>query len=267
MKQILVFLIFIISFTTNNHAQTSSSINLEETGIWTGLYLNVRINDKLGYYAEHHYRARNALDNVTSFIGRPRQIYNRVGLNIFFTKNFEAVVGPALIVNYSPEPGNSAYEPYTLEPRIWSQFIFKSPNIGRVKLVSQFRFEHRWKKQEDIGASYEFTNRYRYKFFAYIPINTRSIEVNTFFFSPSVEIFMHSGKSIVSNPFEDFRTYNGFGYVLNPSITFFAGYMWTLGQKPSGYEYRTSHIFRFNIYVGFDGRESENKVPKVNLGY
>lgn len=267
MKRILVLLFFILSFIPNNQAQTSASVNLEETGIWTGLYLNVRINDKLGYYAEHHYRVRNALDNITSFIGRPRQIYNRAGLNILFTKNFEMVVGPALIVNYTPDPGNPAYEPHTLEPRIWWQFLFKSPNIGRVKLVSQFRIEHRWKKENDIGASYEFTNRYRYKFFAYIPINTRSIEINTLYFSPSLEIFMHSGKSIVFNPFEDFRTYNGFGYVLNSNITFFAGYMWTLGQKASGYEYRTSHIFRFNIYVGLHGRNSENKLPKTNLGY
>ncbi len=262
-------ILFILYFLTPfvHVAQTSSSVNLEETGIWAGLYLKVRINDKLGYYAEHHYRARNALNNVTSFVGRPRQFYNRAGLNIFFTKNIEAVIGPALIVNYTPEPGNSAYEPYTLEPRIWSQWVFKSPYIGRVKLVNQFRFEHRWKKKNDVGSDYDYTNRYRYKFFAYIPINTRRIEVNTLYFSPSAEIFMHSGKSIVFNPFEDFRTYNGFGYVLNPSVTFFVGHMWTLGQKSTGYEYRTSHVFRFNVYVGLDGRKSENKVPKVNLGY
>lgn len=262
-----LIIVLLCLIPTGINAQEQSSTNLEETGIWEGLYLNIRINDKLGYYAEHHYRARNALDNVTSWVGRPRQFYNRAGLNIFFSKNFEAVIGPALIVNYTPEPGNPEYEPYTLEPRIWSQFLFKSPPLGRVKLVHQFRFEQRWKKKNDVGAEYEYTNRYRYKFFAYIPMNTRSIEVGTFYFSPSAEIFMQSGKSIVYNPFEDFRTYNGFGYVLNPSITFFAGHMWTLGQKSTGYEYRTSHVFRFNIYVGLDGRKSENKVPKVNLGY
>ena len=78
---------------------------------------------------------------------------------------------------------------------------------------------------------------------------------------------MHSGKSIIFNPFEDFRTYNGFGYILNPNITLFAGHMWTLGQKSSGYEYRTSHIFRFNVFVGLDSRKSTDKVPKTNIGY
>ncbi len=265
----IFFSFLVISITTSclSFAQDRASVNLEETGIWEGLYLNIRINDKLGYYGEHHFRSRNNQDNVTSWIGRPRQIYNRGGLNFFFNKYFEAVAGPALIVNYTPEPGNPDYEPYILEPRIWEQFLFKTPPMGRVKLVHQFRFEQRWKRKNNVGAEYNYTNRYRYKFFAYIPINTRSIETGTVFFSPSAEIFMHSGKSIVYAPFEDFRTYNGIGYVLNPSVTFFAGHMWTLGQKSSGYEYRTSHVFRFNIYVGLDGRKSENKIPKVNLGY
>ena len=267
MKQLPVFLFLYFSLIANNHAQTETSTNLEETGIWSGLYLNVRISEKLAYYAEHHYRVRNSLDNVTSFVGRPRQFYNRAGLNIMFSKNFEMIIGPALVVNYSPDPGNPAYNSSAIEPRIWSQFLFKHPNIGRVQLVSQFRFEQRWKKNNDIGASFKFTNRYRYKFFGYIPINTPVIETETLYFSASGEIFMQSGKSIVFAPFEDFRTYNGFGYVLNPNITFFVGHMWTLGQKSSGYEYRTSHVLRFNVYVSIDGRRRENKIPKLNLGY
>jgi hypothetical protein len=66
---------------------------------------------------------------------------------------------------------------------------------------------------------------------------------------------------------EDFRTYNGFGYVLNKNITFFAGHMWTLGQKSTGYEYKTTHILRFNIYIGLDSRPSTDRMPKINLGY
>ena len=74
-------------------------------------------------------------------------------------------------------------------------------------------------------------------------------------------------KSIVSNPFEDFRTYNGLGYVLNQNVTFFAGHMWTIGQRNSGFEYGTSHIIRLNVMVGLDLRKISNKIPPVNLGY
>ena len=267
MNKFILLVSFIIGIHVVGYAQTESVSRLEETGIWEGLYLKVRLNERLGYYAEHHYRARNELDNVRSFVGRPRQFYNRIGLNIFVTKNFEFVIGPAFVVNYSADPGNPKYDPYTIEPRIWHQWLLKTAPIGRVKIMHQFRFEHRWKKDGTAGAEYDFTNRMRYKIFAYIPLNSKYILPKTWYISPSAEIFMHTGESIVYNPFEDFRTYTGVGYVVNNWVTLFAGHMWTIGQKSSGYEYRESHVFRFNVYIGLDGRKSSDKVPKINLGY
>ncbi|WP_281615224.1 DUF2490 domain-containing protein [Flammeovirga sp. SubArs3] len=269
LKKLPRFILILISLlsTIYTYGQDAPESSLEETGIWTGAYIKVRFSEKLGYYGEHHYRVRNDLDDVNSFYGRPRQIYNRAGLNIFFNDYFEAVIGPTMVVNFSPEPGSDQYEPYTIEHRIWHQWLLKMPMMGRVKIYHQFRFEHRWKRDNNIGAEHDYTNRYRYKMFAYIPINKRKIEKNTLYFSPSFEIFMHSGASIAYNPFEDFRTYNGFGYVLNNQITFFAGHMWTLGQKSSGYQYKESHILRFNIFIGLDTRKNSNKMPKINLGY
>lgn len=268
-QRIIAAFLFLCTFGSTLQAQdepTEPEVYLDETGIWAGLYLTAHFSETFGYYGEHHYRARNAIDNVTSFVGRPRQIYNRFGLWIHFNDHFEGVIGPALIVNYTPNPGNPAYEAYTLEPRIWSQWVLMN-KMGRVKILHQFRFEQRWKRKNDIGAEYKFTNRYRYKFYMYVPLNTPTIQPGTWFFSPSAEIFMHSGKSVVYNPFEDFRTYNGFGYVLNPMITFFAGHMWTIGQESTGYQYRTSHVFRFNVFIGLDFRKASDKLPKINLGY
>ncbi|WP_448519521.1 DUF2490 domain-containing protein [Rhodoflexus sp.] len=249
------------------YGQNTSTSSLEETGIWNGLYIKGRISNKIGYYGEHHFRVRNRLDNLTSFVGRTRQIYNRAGINILFNNYFEAVIGPTLVWNYTPDPTNENFERTTLEPRIWHQWLFIMPEMGRFKIFHQFRFEHRWRRSNKIGSTYDYTDRFRYKFFTYIPLNKKKIEVKTLFFSPSAEIFMQRGRSIVNNPFEDFRTYNGFGYVLNPKITFFAGHMWTFGQRSSGFEYRTSHIIRLNVLVGLDFRKLDSKLPQINLGY
>ena len=242
-------------------------ISMEETGIWNGLYLKVRFAEKFGYYGEHHYRVRNSLDNLWSFYGRTRQWYNRAGINILFNQYFEAVIGPTLVFNYTPRPGDDSFDRVTIEPRIWHQWLFIMPSMGRVKVYHQFRFEHRWRRSNLKGSEFEYTDRYRYKVFAYIPINKKKIEKKTLFFSPSAEIFMHSGKTIVNNPFEDFRTYNGFGYVQNNKITYFVGHMYTLGQKSSGFEYRTSHILRFNVLIGLDARSVEKRLPNINLGF
>jgi len=248
-------------------AQENRSTTLGETGVWNGVYLKVKLKDKIGYYGEHHYRLRNSLNNLYSFVGRNRQVYNRAGINIFFNPNFEAVIGPTLVFNFTPDKSNPELKKVVVEPRIWHQWLFIMPAMGRVKVYHQFRFEHRWKRGNRFDDEFDYTNRYRYKLFAYIPINRKKIEERTLFFSPSAEIFMHTGKSIIFNPFEDFRTYNGLGYVYNKNITFFAGHMWTIGQQPQGNEYRTTHILRFNVFIGLDGRKIEDRLPPMNLGY
>lgn len=262
-----VFQLIFVSFASFCSYGQSSSVTMEETGIWNGVYLKGRFTNKIGYYGEHHWRLRNNVDNVYSFVGRTRQLYNRAGVNFFFNNYFEGVIGPTLVMNFSPDSDDTNLERVVYEPRLWHQWLLIMPKMGRFKFYHQFRFEHRWKKSNQIDAEFDYTNRYRYKFFAYVPINKKNIEVKTFFFSPSFEIFMHSGKSIAFNPFEDFRTYNGFGYVYSPNVTFFAGHMWTFGQKPSGFEYRTSHIIRLNVYIGLDFRSIEKKLPQLNLGY
>ncbi len=253
------------------HAQKAAAqpsvTTMEETGLWFGAYLKFQFSERLGYYGEHHWRVRNDLDDVWSFYGRKRQMYNRFGLNIFFNEYFEGVIGPTLVMNFTPEPGNEEFEKVTYEPRIWHQWLLKMPAMGRFKFYHQFRFEHRWKRKNDVGEEHDYTNRYRYKLFAYIPLNSKKIKEKTLYFSPSAEIFMHSGESIGANPMEDFRTYNGLGYVLNNNVTFFVGHMYTLGQKSSGYEYKSSHIFRFNVFIGMDFRKSGDLLPKINLGY
>ncbi len=248
-------------------AQDASVTRLGETGNWNGLYIKAKLSDKLGYYGEHHYRRRNSVDNLHDFVGRMRQVYNRAGINFFFSPYFEGVIGPTLVFNYSPDPENAAFERTTLEPRIWHQWLLMMPAMGRTRIYHQFRFEHRWKRDNLRGEKHDYTNRYRYKIFAFVPLNSRTIETKTFFFSPSAEIFLHSGKSVVAHPFEDFRTYNGFGYVYSSNVTFFAGHMWTLGQKPSGFEYQTTHIIRLNVMVGLDLRKVEMKLPPINIGY
>jgi len=250
-----------------NFIPSASQVNLKETGNWNGAYLKLRLGDKIGYYGEHHYRRRNSLDNPYDFIGRMRQVYNRAGIQFFFNEYFEAVIGPTLVFNYTPQPGNEDYEKVTLEPRIWHQWLFIMPYMGRVKIYHQFRFEHRWKRDNKLGSEFDYSDRYRYKIFANIPIKKPKIEERTWFVSPSAEIFMHSGSSIIFNPFEDFRTYNGIGYVFNDKITFFGGYMYTLGQEPTGFQYRASHIIRLNVFVGLDARSPEKRLPNINLGF
>lgn len=262
-KYIVLICLFASSFAMSQATESESKV--EETGVWAGLYLKFRLSNKFFYYGEHHYRRRNGLENTYDFVGRMRQSYNRAGIMYIFNDYFNVVVGPTLVANYSPDPSNPNYQKYVWEPRIWHQWLFSMPAMGRVKIYHQFRFEHRWKKDNNLESEFDYTNRYRYKLYAYIPINKKVITNKTLFVAPSAEIFMHSGRSIAYNPFEDFRIYTGIGYVVNKNITLFGGHMWTFGQKSSGYQYRQSHIIRLNVFVNLDLRNHKKLIPHVRM--
>ncbi|MFN3918500.1 MAG: DUF2490 domain-containing protein [Flavobacteriales bacterium] len=265
----VLFIVLLFSFLsgyTQVTPPTSSLSKVEETGNWNGLYIRGRFSEKFLYYSEHHYRRRNSLDNTYDFIGRMRQVYNRWGVNYVHNEYFNVILGPTLVFNFTPDPGNPDFEKVTLEPRIWHQWLLSQPYIGRVKLYHQFRFEHRWKRDNNIGASFKYTDRYRYKIFAYIPLNNKTLQNKTWFFSPSAEIFFETGKHVVYQHLEDFRIYNAIGYILNNKITFFGGHMWTTGTKSNGYEFRQSHIIRLNLFYNIDFRNKNKIVPSVLMG-
>ncbi len=268
----ILFLFLTLLFTQifgeiSMYGQQQTEVNLEETGLWGGVYVRGIFSKKWGYYGEHHLRARNSNELLGDFAGRFRQVYNRFGVSFQPHKHFELVVGPTLVMNFSPDPSDENYEKLTWEPRIWHQWLFSMADIGPFKIYHQFRFEHRWKRSNLVDAPYQFTHRFRYKFFAYVPLNKRTITTKTLYFSPSAEIFLHAGDGVVLHPFEDFRVYTGLGYVLNRNITLFGGHMWTLGQKSSGFQYRTSHVIRLNVFFSLDFRSVEDRMPPINLGY
>lgn len=251
----LVVLCCLATFSPASYGQEKKAVTKPaETGLWYGLYTKFQLTNKLYYYAETHYRRKNSIHNRVDFTGRMGKIYNRHGLTYLFNPNFELTFGPVLVLNYSPDPRNAEYEKIVLEPRIWHQWLFMQPLVGKIKLYNQFRFEHRFKRSNLEGAEYKYTNRYRYKLYTYLPINKPAVGNKTFFISPSAEIFMHSGKSVVYNPFEDFRVYTTIGYIYK-NWMIYGGHMWTLGQADNGYEYKQSHVIRLNISVNLDLRK------------
>lgn len=229
------------------------------TEVWNGVYLKLRLSDKWWWYQENHYRRKNSIDNRTDFIGRMGQVYNRFGLTYMFTDNFEVTFGPTLVYNYTPQPGNDEFEKVVVEPRFWHQWLF-TQGVGRVKVLHQFRFEHRFKRANDLGADYQYTNRYRYKITAYVPLNNPKMENKTLFIAPSNEIFIESGKQKL-NIFEENRIYTAIGYTYN-NFMFFGGHMWTYGSTPELGVYRNRHVIRLNMMYTFDFRGNRKPLTR-----
>lgn len=261
-----IFGVFLLMITASipgisqNIAVPQEKIGLPATTEnWNGLYLKLRLTDKWWWYQENHYRRRSSVENRSDFVGRMSQIYNRFGMTYLFTDNFEVTFGPTLVWNFSPDRGNPEYVDSVLEPRFWHQWLL-TQGVGRIKVLHQFRFEHRFKRNNDLGAKFNYTDRWRYKITAYVPLNKPKMENKTFFLAPSNEFFFETGKQ-VWNIFEENRVYTAIGYTYN-NYMFFGGHMWTYGPTNTPGTYRNRHIIRLNVMYTIDFRDKRRPLTR-----
>lgn len=225
------------------------------TAWWQGQYFKARISSRFFYYHEVHYRRIYSADNRLDFAGRAGQIYNRMGLTWLVNKSFEMTLGPVTTVRFSPEPDNENLNRAIPDLRIWHQYLF-AQKMGRIKMLHQFRIEHRWLAGFEKGSETIFTNRFRYKLALYIPLNKPQMEDRTWYLYPSNEVFFETGPNKL-NVFEENRLYIALGYAIG-NWQFFAGYMYTYGPNQQEYwEYRTRHIIRTNIALNLDFRKKQ----------
>ncbi len=232
--------------------------------VWLGTYGKIRLADNLYYDLQTHFRTTDF--ETTAFVGRLIQIYNRHGINYYFSNNFQATIGGVLRLNFSPQPGNQNFETVTLEPRIWHEYVIGQP-FENFKLFHRFRFEHRFTRTNAItDTDYLFRNRWRYKVMANIPLNTPDMRPGTFFFSPDVEIIMQSGNPVLDSPLEDLRIQPILGYIAAPNLKYTMSLMYTTGQSlADGAVYNERWIFRFNVYWNLDFRKFDKKIPDTRF--
>ncbi|HKL03500.1 MAG TPA: DUF2490 domain-containing protein [Cryomorphaceae bacterium] len=262
MKFFLLIFSVLVCFQANSQNLESNFADAE-TNLWLSSYNKFRIADKLYWAAELHYRRIG--DEQTPFVDRMAQVYNRHGLNYVFSPNFNVTVGGVLRINFSPQPKNPEFEPITIEPRIWHQYMFVSP-WSRFIVYNRIRIEHRWNRSNRLNAEYTFRNRWRYMLYMKIPLNKKQMVPGAFYFSPSAELIMQTGKIVKGSFVEDLRLYGSFGYVGSPRITYSLGLMYTTGQdtqNPLLYDRRW--IIRSSVYVSLDFRKESKKIPSVRV--
>lgn len=233
------------------------------SNLWLGGYGKIRLSENLFWDAQFHFRTEEFQN--TRVIGRVSQIYNRHGLSYRVKPNFIITAGPVLRLNFSPEPGNSEFKGLVLEPRIWHEYLFAFP-YDRLMLYHRLRIEHRWSKGNRIGDEWIYRDRWRYKFYVYLPLNKPRLMPGAWFVSPEVELIMQSGKPVGGSILDDLRLSPQIGYIKSTRVKYVAGLMWTTGQSlPDAYVYNTRWIVRFNVFLSLDFRKLEDKIPEIRI--
>lgn len=267
MRRLFAAVLLCLSVTSGSLAQGGDEREREfedlNSFLWLGSYNQFRLADKWFWRAEFHYRRGNYEE--IPYVGRMAQIYNRHAIQYLVSPTFNISAGVVLRLDFTPQPGEDAFEYVVPEPRFWHEYLWVVP-WPRFQMYHRIRLEHRWSRRNNVDSEWIYRDRYRYKFFMKIPLNSMRLEPGTIFFNPDVEILMHSGKAIIDSPFEDLRLYPSFGYIQSPRVTYTAGIMYTTGQSINdGSIYRQRWVVRINAYINLDFRSEAKKVPSIKL--
>lgn len=254
----IIILILTSEYTRANGGGEENSLPpreiAHETGIWYGFYTKYMIANKLFYYGEYHIRR-------TEWNTHMSKLYLRFGLAYLINPSLEITAGIVNPYTWYQIQNSELEDRVVPEFRFWQQFLFVQ-EISRLKLYHQFRFEERWRRDHLKGESYHFSQRYRYKFTVYTPLNHSHIQNKTIFLAQNTEIFIQSGQKIIYNNLEEIRVFNGIGYLLNNNWQFQLGYAWHYSQKPEGHKFRHQDIVRLSVYHNMDLRR--NKGPNLH---
>ncbi len=194
---ILVFAFFISSLSFSQKS---------DTGNWFIYFGNQKINQKWNWHNEIQYRNFN-------FIGDTNQLLLRTGIGYNLTKKNNNILLGYGFINTQKYLPNSDQKIDFNEHRIFQQFINR-PSYNRFFLQHRFRLEERFLPND-------FQMRVRYLLGINIPINKKSIEKNTVYFSGYNEIFINAEKPI----FDRNRLFGAVGYVCNKNIKIEVGFM------------------------------------------
>jgi hypothetical protein len=260
----LIFIFCAIGLNTLTlQAQDPAEFREPESGMWLGTFGKFQIAEKLYWDAQFHYRTAGY--DGTPYVGRIAQLYNRHGLTYRFRPNFLFTIGGVLRLDFTPNPGNQAFEPVQAEPRIWHEYLWSIP-YKRAIVYHRIRIEHRWNKLATIDSDWFFTNRWRYKVYIVMPLNRPTLNSKTWFIAPEVELIMRNGKHVGGSPMEDLRLFPHVGYVLNARLKYTFGMMYSFGQSlQQPFEYRQRWILRANVFISLDFRKTQDKIPEIRI--
>lgn len=234
-----------------------------ETNLWLGSYNKFRLSDRFFWRAEFHYR-RGGTRHIP-FAGRMAQIYNRHALNYVHSPRFNASLGFVLRLDFASEPENSNLEYVVPEPRIWHEYMFIMP-FERFQLFHRIRVEHRWSRSNALESDWIYRDRWRYKIYANVALNSKKLLPGTLFFNPDVEVILQSGKAVGGSILEDLRIYPSFGYIVTPQVTYTAGMMYTTGQRLNNpLIFRQRWVARLNAYISLDLRKKKDYIPDIRF--
>ena len=174
------------------------------------------------------------------------------GIGYSYIKNHQIFVGIGRYGTY--EKMKISQEEF----RMWLQYTF-TQKWGRVKFDHRGRAEHRFFYASQTGEHTE-ANRFRYRLSTTIPINNNKVQKKTFFVNAFEELFFGSKVPNLKRN----RSFAGFGYQFNNTVSATTGYMFQREFSTKGND--NFHFLYFSLNFTLDSSDDEKDfvIPMVD---
>lgn len=227
-------------FSVGAHGQTSGKEVTEHVQSWYSINNTFRFSGRWGMVTDYHVRRDNFMkDDYFYFL--------RIGAIYWVADRYPVIAGVAHLW-LAPPPGNSTW---SNENRIYEQWSAVTRQ-HRAIVLNRIRLEQRWRDNivnDEVVGPKQFTTRLRY-----LVSFERPVFKNPKMPSPVIsdEVLVQFGPSIQYNTFDQNRLFLDLKVPLNTKLSFDIGYMNIWQQRPTGYQYDMSHVFRLFFYYNVD---------------
>ncbi|KFC22996.1 hypothetical protein IO90_05420 [Chryseobacterium sp. FH1] len=235
MKKLLLLFVFVGSFVSGQ--DHLSSFNM--------MSFTYKITPKWMAYVELQTRARRDYTVIDYY-------ETKGGIGYNFIKNNQIFAGIGRYGTY--EKMKISQE----ELRVWLQYTL-TQKLGKLKLDHRVRAEQRYFYASQTGE-HTRANRFRYRLSAIVPINNDKVQEETFFVNAFEEIFLGP----VDPNFKRNRTFAGFGYQFNNSLSITSGYMFQREFALRGNDNFHFLYFALNFTIDATDDEKDFVIPMVD---
>lgn len=198
---------------------------------WFSWTTSVKVHKNVSILAEGQFRFAGQFE--------PMQFQSRTALDIHLNKSF-SVVPLGYVYTWNPTYGKQPAKYVNNEHRIFQQVLYKH-HAGRISFSHRGRLEQRFiqvhatQNGEVVNEGYDlYTNRFRYRFMANIPLGKKEMGPKTLFASMYDEVFIQWGKKIVNHKPDQNRLFAGLGYQVDKKFTITTGFLYQMAVKMNG---------------------------------
>lgn len=216
---------------------------------WVGYFNQTRFTDKLGIWADLHWRLSE------EFINENALGIARLGLTYYINDHVRATAGYAYAYHFSHTSGSPSYP----EHRPWQQIQWMEKKTW-LSLMQWVRLEERFRRRIEEGeltSAYNFNYRVRYNMAFTIPLKGKQVAAKVPFIFINDEVHINFGDEIVTNYFDQNRLFVGLGYQFTSHLNAHVGYMHVFQQLNQPNSFRSIDAIRLFVFHNLDFRTKE----------